>query len=66
MNFNQNVVIALAMMAASSSAFAPPQSTHRAIVMPKQTPDFKSITQSDSALFMVRAFSRYNHAYRCC
>jgi hypothetical protein len=64
MNFNQNVLIALAMMAASSSAFAPPQSTHRAIVMPKQTPDVQSIIQSDSALFMVRAFSRYNHSYR--
>jgi uncharacterized membrane protein HdeD (DUF308 family) len=52
MNFNQNVLIALAMMAASSSAFAPPQSTQRAIVMPKQTPNVQSIIQSDSALFM--------------
>ena len=37
MNFNKNILIALAMMAVSSSAFAPPQSAHRAIVMPKKT-----------------------------
>lgn len=54
MNFNKNILIALAMTAVSSSAFAPPQSAHRASVLPKKTRQSIPTTQSDSALFMVR------------